>query len=417
MKLSVIIVSYNVKYYLAQCLRSVEKAIGVLECGQQGDASGDTAEIIVVDNHSQDGTVEYLEQCFPASRYPNLHVVACTHNNGFARANNLAIRKSESDLVLLLNPDTIIGEHVLKDAVSFMRSHPDAGALGVRMLGANGKPAPESRRGLPSPMVAFYKMMGLCSRFPQHRSFGHYYMGYLPWDKPAKIEVVSGAFCMIRREALLKVGLLDEDFFMYGEDIDLSYRILKGGYQNYYLPVDILHYKGESTQKSSFRYVHVFYEAMLIFFRKHNSGMSLLLTVPISAAIYARASVAAFGMLLSKLRKSLGFTPRREASPRYLFLGSQQMLDDCRALSMENGLDAQFVLADAQTMPDGHLSVSVQAMLQGMGKSVVNIVYDADSYDYQCIFGLFMQQPQRQWRIGTYHAATHKIVTDRDVIS
>ena len=145
--------------------------------------------------------------------------------------------------------------------------------------------------------------------------------------------------------------------------------------------------------------------------------MSLLLTVPISAAIYARASVAAFGMLLSKLRKSLGFTPRREASPRYLFLGSQQMLDDCRALSMENGLDAQFVLADSLTMPDGHLSVSVQAMLQGMGKSVVNIVYDADSYDYQHIFGLFMQQPQRQWRIGTYHAATHKIVTDRDVIS
>lgn len=259
-------------------------------------------------------------------------------------------------------------------------------------------------------------MIGLCDRMPAHHHFGHYYMGYLDWNTPAAIEVVSGAFCMLRREALDKVGLLDEDFFMYGEDIDLSYRVLKGGYRNYYLPSLILHYKGESTQKSSFRYVHVFYEAMLIFFRKHNSGMSLLLTVPISAAIYARASVAAFGMLLSKLRKSLGFTPRREASPRYLFLGSQQMLDDCRALSMENGLDAQFVQADSLTMPDGHLSVSVQAMLQGMGKSVVNIVYDADSYDYQHIFGLFMQQPQRQWRIGTYHAATHKIVTDRDVI-
>lgn len=162
---------------------------------------------------------------------------------------------------------------------------------------------------------------------PAHHRFGHYYMGYLDWNTPAAIEVVSGAFCMLRREALDKVGLLDEDFFMYGEDIDLSYRVLKGGYRNYYLPSLILHYKGESTQKSSFRYVHVFYEAMLIFFRKHNSGMSLLLTVPISAAIYARASVAAFGMLLSKLRKSLGFTPRREASPRYLFLGSQQMLD------------------------------------------------------------------------------------------
>lgn len=152
-------------------------------------------------------------------------------------------------------------------------------------------------------------MIGLCERMPAHHRFGHYYMGYLDWNTPAAIEVVSGAFCMLRREALDKVGLLDEDFFMYGEDIDLSYRVLKGGYRNYYLPSLILHYKGESTQKSSFRYVHVFYEAMLIFFRKHNSGMSLLLTVPISAAIYARASVAAFGMLLSKLRKSLGFTP------------------------------------------------------------------------------------------------------------
>src|SRR5574344_1884533 len=155
--------------------------------------------------------------------------------------------------------------------------------------------------------MAFYKMMGLCCRFPQHRSFGHYYMGYLPWDKPAKIEVVSGAFCMIRREALLKVGLLDEDFFMYGEDIDLSYRILKGGYQNYYLPVDILHYKGESTQKSSFRYVHVFYEAMLIFFRKHYSGMSWLISLPIKAAIYAKATLALFQMQIDRARKSLGF--------------------------------------------------------------------------------------------------------------
>ena len=326
MKLSVIIVSYNVKYYLAQCLRSVEKAIGVLECGQQGDASGDTAEILVVDNHSQDGTVEYLEQCFPASRYPNLRVVACTHNNGFARANNLAIRKSESDLVLLLNPDTIIGEHVLKDAVGFMRTHPDAGALGVRMLGANGKPARESRRGLPSPMVAFYKMMGLCSRFPRHRSFGHYYMGYLPWDEPAPIEVVSGAFCMIRREALQKVGLLDEDFFMYGEDIDLSYRILKGGYHNYFLPLDILHYKGESTQKSSFRYVHVFYEAMLIFFRKHYAGMSLLLSLPIRTAIYASASVALVKMLVARMRKSLGFfTPSVVDESEYLLFDADRM--------------------------------------------------------------------------------------------
>lgn len=401
MKITVVIVSYNVKFYLQQCLESLQRALQGIE-----------SEVFVVDNHSKDGSVDYLSK-----RFTQVNLIDSPHNLGFARANNLAIRKSHAEYVLLLNPDTVVGESTIREAIDFMDAHEDAGSLGVRMLDASGKSALESRRGLPSPMVAFYKMVGLCARFPKSHRFGHYYMSALPWDKPGRIEVVSGAFCLLRKKAIDEVGYLDEDFFMYGEDIDLSYRILKGGYHNYYLPSTILHYKGESTQKSSFRYVHVFYEAMLIFFRKHNSGMSLLLTVPISAAIYARASVAAFGMLLSKLRKSLGFTPRREASPRYLFLGSQQMLDDCRALSMENGLDAQFVLADAQTMPDGHLSVSVQAMLQGMGKSVVNIVYDADSYDYQRIFGLFMQQPQRQWRIGTYHAATHKIVTDRDVIS
>lgn len=401
MKITVVIVSYNVKFYLQQCLDSLLRALQGIE-----------SEVFVVDNHSKDGSVDYLSK-----RFPGVNVIDSPHNLGFARANNLAIRKSHAEYVLLLNPDTVVGESTIRTAIDFMDAHEDAGSLGVRMLDASGKAALESRRGLPSPMVAFYKMVGLCARFPNSHRFGHYYMSALPWDEPGRIEVVSGAFCLLRKKAIDEVGYLDEDFFMYGEDIDLSYRILKGGYHNYYLPSTILHYKGESTQKSSFRYVHVFYEAMLIFFRKHNSGMSLLLAVPISAAIYARASVAAFGMLLSKLRKSLGFTPRREASPRYLFLGSQQMLDDCRSLSMMNGLDAQFVLADAQTMPDGHLSVSVQAMLQGMGKSVVNIVYDADSYDFQRIFGLFMQQPQRQWRIGTYHAATHKIVTDRDVIS
>ena len=410
MKLSVIIVSYNVKYYLAQCLRSVEKAIGVLECGQQGDASGDTAEIIVVDNHSQDGTVEYLEQCFPVSRYPNLRVVACTHNNGFARANNLAIRKSKSDLVLLLNPDTIIGEHVLKDAVGFMRTHSDAGALGVRMLGANGKPARESRRGLPSPMVAFYKMMGLCSRFPRHRSFGHYYMGYLPWDEPAPIEVVSGAFCMIRRVALQKVGLLDEDFFMYGEDIDLSYRILKGGYQNYYLPVDILHYKGESTQKSSFRYVHVFYEAMLIFFRKHYSGMSWLISLPIKAAIYAKATLALFQMQIDRARKSLGFITYEWQTPNYVFVGSKEMQEKCGDLVRRKGLLAEFVALGKNELTASFLEKITDS------KKLQIIVFDVSEFDYEQILEVFAVAPSPLRKIGFYHQDSGMLITDTEVI-
>lgn len=401
MKLSVVIVNYNVKHYLEQCLLSLRKAL-----------EGIDAEVLVVDNHSSDGSVEYLRE-----RFHWVHFVASRHNLGFARANNLAIRMSKSDYVLLLNPDTLVAENTLHEVVAWMDSHADAGSLGVRMLNACGESARESRRGVPTPMVAFWKMMGLCDRMPSHRRFGHYYMGYLDWDVPASIEVVSGAFCLLRREALDKVGLLDEDFFMYGEDIDLSYRVLKGGYRNYYLPSLILHYKGESTQKSSFRYVHVFYEAMLIFFRKHNSGMSLLLTVPISAAIYARASIAAFSMLVSKMRKSLGFTPRRKASPHYIFLGGQEMLDVCRNISFENGLDAQFVLADAARMPEGHLSATVQALLQTMGKSIVYIVYDMGAYHYQQLMELFKKDPHQQWRIGTYHAATRKVVTEHDVIS
>lgn len=254
MKLSIIIVNYNVKYYIDQCIRSVLKAIDVVD----SERNGNLVEVIVVDNHSADGSVEYLEKRYPKSLYPMLRIVSSVHNLGFARANNLAIRLSKGEYVLLLNPDTIVGEHVLEECLRFMDAHTDAGALGVRMIGATGQVAMESRRGLPSPMVAFYKMMGFCARWPKSKVFGRYYMGYLPWDEPAQIEVVSGAFCMLRRQAIEKVGLLDEDFFMYGEDIDLSYRILKGGFHNYYLPVDILHYKGESTEKSSFRYVHVF---------------------------------------------------------------------------------------------------------------------------------------------------------------
>ena len=252
--------------------------------------------------------------------------VGSNHNLGFARANNIAIRQSEAEYVLLLNPDTIVGEQVLSECIRFMDAYPDAGAVGVRMLNADGRWARESRRGLPTPMVSFFKMLGFCNRWPKHPLFGRYYMGFLPWDQPNRIEVVSGAFCMLRRKALDRVGLLDEDFFMYGEDIDLSYRMLKGGYHNYFLPLDILHYKGESTQKSSFRYVHVFYEAMLIFFRKHYAGMSLLLSLPIRTAIYASASVALVRMLMARMRKSLGFfTPSVVDESEYLLFDADKM--------------------------------------------------------------------------------------------
>ena len=288
MKLSVVIVSYNVRLLLEACLQSVKKAL-----------KGIDGEIFVVDNHSSDDSVTYLEP-----RFPDVHFIANKENLGFARANNQAIRQSQAEYVLLLNPDTVVYENTLRDSLAFLDAHPEAGGVGVRMLTRDGDPAPESRRAVPTPWIAFLKMIGFSSK---------YYMSHLPWDQPGQIEVISGAYCMLRHKALDQIGLLDEDFFMYGEDIDLSYRLLKGGWQNWYLPLDIIHYKGESTQKSSFRYVHVFYQAMLIFFRKHYGHLSFLLSLPIQAAIYFRAFMALMYMLADRLHAFLNPNKNRDS--------------------------------------------------------------------------------------------------------
>lgn len=401
LKLSVIIVNYNVKYYLDQCIRSVLRAF---------EEMNTPAEIIVVDNHSADGSVDYLEQRYPQKLFPMVRFVRSAHNLGFARANNIAIRQSRGEYVLLLNPDTIVGEDALKASVDFMDAHEDAGAVGVRMLGAQGRRAMESRRGLPTPMVSFFKMLGFCNRWPHHRLFGKYYMGYLPWDEPSQIEVVSGAYCMLRRKALDEVGLLDEDFFMYGEDIDLSYRVLKGGYHNYYLPVDILHYKGESTQKSSFRYVHVFYEAMLIFFRKHYSGMTFLLSLPIKTAIYAKALMALVGMLSDRMRKSLGFfAPSAEGVQHYVFVGSQEMLDACRDIARRQGLDAEF--HDSEVLED-----KSEATWSEKNDNV--LVLDADSMSYADMLKRMSRLSDMNVNVtlGTYSKEIGKIITDREIL-
>ena len=275
-KISIVIVSYNVRRYLDNCLQSVGKAL-----------EGIDAEVFVVDNASQDDTMTVL----PA-KYPWVSFTANEENVGFACANNQAIRQSTGQYVLLLNPDTTVAEDTLRRAVSFMDEHPEAGAAGFRMHNEDGSVAPESRRAIPTPWVSALKMLGFTRR---------YYMSHLSWDEPCRIEVVSGAFCLLRRQALDEVGLLDEDFFMYGEDIDLSYRILKGGWQNWYLPLDIVHYKGRSTVKSDYRYVHVFYQAMLIFFRKHYSHLSIFYTLPVKVAIYFRAFIAVIDLLRQKL--------------------------------------------------------------------------------------------------------------------
>jgi len=261
-----------------QCLQSVKKAI-----------AGMDAEVFVVDNASADDSVKMVKE-----KFPNVHLIENKENKGFSFANNQAITLAQGEFVLLLNPDTLVEEDTFTKCIDFMSKTPDAGALGVKMINGNGEFLPESKRALPIPSVAFYKIFGLSKLFPHSKKFGSYHLTYLDNDKTQSVEVLSGAFMFIRKKVLDEIGFLDETFFMYGEDIDLSYRIQQAGYKNYYLPeTRIIHYKGESTKKGSINYVIVFYKAMQIFAKKHfTNNKSFLLTWMLNFAIGLRASLA-----------------------------------------------------------------------------------------------------------------------------
>jgi GT2 family glycosyltransferase len=287
MKLSVVIVNYNVRHFLEQALLSVRKAVARLD-----------AEVWVVDNNSADDSVAMVKD-----KFPEVLLIANTENTGFAVANNQAIRQCAGEYVLLLNPDTVVEEDTFEKCVHFMDAHPDAGALGVRMIDGSGKFLPESKRGFPSPWTAFCKTFGLSRIFPKSKVFNHYHLGYLDELQTHEVEVLAGAFMLMRRSALDKSGLLDEAFFMYGEDIDLSYRILLAGYKNYYFPeTSIIHYKGESTKKGSLNYVRVFYQAMIIFARKHFTGRrAVLFVLMLQAAIWFRAAITLISNLARRV--------------------------------------------------------------------------------------------------------------------
>jgi GT2 family glycosyltransferase len=287
LQLSIIIVNYNVKHFLEQCLFSVYKALKNVE-----------AEVFVVDNNSVDGSVALLKE-----KFPQVKLIVNQNNTGFAVANNQAIKLASGKYILLLNPDTVVQEDTFQKTLAFMDQHPDAGGLGIKMLDGKGNFLPESKRGLPTPAVAFYKIFGLAKLFPHSKKFGQYHLTYLDKNKDHQVDVLSGAFMMMRKETLDKVGLLDETFFMYGEDIDLSYRITKGGYRNYYFAQsNIIHYKGESTKKSSVNYVIVFYKAMAIFAKKHFSqNHARIFHFLIYLAIYLRAAAALGARFIKQL--------------------------------------------------------------------------------------------------------------------
>lgn len=286
MKLSIIIVNYNVKHFLKQCLQSVYVS-----------AKHISSEVIVVDNNSVDGSVKMIKDNFP-----NTIVINNKKNVGFSKANNQAIKIAKGSIILMLNPDTVIQEKTFKYVLKFINVTNNVGAVGIKMVDGKGNFLPESKRSLPKPSTAFYKIFGLSRIFPNSKKFGKYHLNFLDKDKIHEIDVISGAFFMTKKSILEEVGFLDERFFMYGEDVDLSYRIQKNGYKNYYLPDhSIIHYKGESTKKTSVNYIFTFYNAMILFVKKHydKKDASILISI-IKLAILFRALISLTRRLITK---------------------------------------------------------------------------------------------------------------------
>jgi len=279
-------VNYNVKYFLEQCLHAVLKAAELVD-----------AEVIVVDNHSTDDSLHYL-----APKFRQVQFLKNATNTGFGKACNRGLAEAKGEYILFLNPDTLVAEDSFVKCLSFFHSHPDCGALGVKMIDGSGAFLKESKRAFPSPLTSLFKLFGFSRLFPTSKLFSRYHLGHLDKEQNHEVDVLAGAFLMVRHDVLQKVGSFDEAFFMYGEDVDLSYRIQKAGYKNYYVAdTTIIHFKGESTKRGSLNYVRMFYQAMSVFVRKHYGGVRAgVFHFSIQLAIWIRA-------FISLLTKALTF--------------------------------------------------------------------------------------------------------------
>lgn len=288
--ISIIIVNYNVQYFIEQCLNSIFTL----------SHFAGSKEVIVVDNDSQDGSVEMLKQ-----KFPNVKLIANKANVGFSVANNQGFRIARGKYILMLNPDTLLEENTLQKCFDKMESEMSIATLGVKMLDGSGRFLPESKRGFPSPAASFYKFTGIHKLFPKSPTINKYYFGHVDEDETAEVEILCGAFMFMRKSDLLEIGMLDEAFFMYGEDIDLSYRFTQARKKVVYFPEStIIHFKGESTKKHSRKYVNSFYNAMKIFANKHFVGSrartftnSLSLVISLKAGIQYLRNILNFALL------------------------------------------------------------------------------------------------------------------------
>lgn len=332
MQLSIIIVNYNVKYFLEQCLFSVKKACLYID-----------AEVIVVDNLSSDGSKEYLND-----KFPEVIFIWQSSNDGFGKASNSALKNAKGDYVLFLNPDTIVPEDCFEKCLAFFASNKKAGGLGVRMLDGTGQFLKESKRGFPTPVTSFFKMAGLAHLFPSSAMFARYHAGHLPENENAEVEVLAGAFMMLSKKAIASTAGFDEDFFMYGEDVDLSYRIKQAGMANFYLAnTTILHFKGESTQKMSRDYSNHFYGAMLLFVKKHYGANK--------ATVFFMQNAIAFSKLLASFKTKEKQTTN-SASLNTAILASQPVFQNCIRL-VQHASPGLLLAGRIALQPDGEKAI------------------------------------------------------------
>lgn len=389
MKLSVIIVSYNVKFFLEQCLNSVQYA-----------TKGIDTEVIVIDNDSNDNSVEYLQP-----RFPDVKWIVSPENCGFSHANNIGFAQAKGEYILMLNPDTIVTRDTIHKCITFMENHSEAGAIGVKMINKDGTFAMESRRGIVTPWVSFCKATGLCRIFPKSKLFGHYYMSYLNKEEINAIEMVSGAFMMLRKQTLDTVGVLDEQFFMYWEDSDLSYRILKAGYKNYYLPHAIFHYKGESSIKSKLRYRYWLYSSLQLFFKKHFPLYNILSYIPLKLTV----ALLKFRIhYTNPLFYGKNWEVYEEPQRKFIVIGSKQAIDEIKDILQLNGIEHghKFIEGNEKTLPGGHNTEEIDI------SDFNYVLYDTDSYSYDRIIELLQQTQGNTLRLATYSTKTKKLITD-----
>ena len=303
MELSIVIVNYNVKEFLTQCLDSIFKS-----------QTQYNYEVIVIDNSSRDSGRDEI-----CSTFKDITWIDNSENVGFGRANNQGFSRAKGVYTLILNPDTVLQEDTLEKCISYLLAHPEVGGLGIKGLDGSGQFLPESKRALPTPLVALWKITGLSAIFPKSSVFARYHLGHLSPEENHEVDILVGCFMMVPTQLLLSVGGFDPQYFMYGEDIDLSYELQKTGHKNiYFSDSQIIHYKGESTKRGSLNYVRMFYKAMVLFAKKQFTGSSAAAySLLIYSGIYLRATLA----IVARLGKST-FTPLLDAAVLFAVLNT-----------------------------------------------------------------------------------------------